>query len=150
MTKIVTSGGKDNRFRIAAKLLPEINHRTRLDVFDEMQQRAEKTVATWDDPATFEPVETQRSIEMVTSSDKWFWLNKGTKVRHAVMSKDWQSKTRPGDLMSGPGEGDVVFVSMKINLPGIAKRGWSEIIVKEVKPLVKDLWRKNARAVRGF
>src|SRR3990170_1600278 len=39
---------------------------------------------------------------------KWHYLDKGTRVRYAVMSRDWRSKTAPGRLRSGQGQGRVV------------------------------------------
>lgn len=55
----------------------------------------------------------------------WFFLNYGTKVRHAVMSKDFKPKTTVGLLSSKKGRGRMVFVSKKIKLPGIKPRKWN-------------------------
>jgi hypothetical protein len=60
---------------------------------------------------------------------KWNWLDQGTDVRYAVMSEDWISKTTPGALQSGQGEGTVVVRGRNAPpMPGIQPRGWSRII----------------------
>ena len=69
--------------------------------------------------------------------DKWFWLDKGTAVRRALMSPDWASKTAPDVVGSGPGSGKVIFVSRKLSLPGIKARNWSKIIRREMKPIFR-------------
>lgn len=69
--------------------------------------------------------------------NKWFWLNDGTRVRRAVMSRDWKSKSVPGVLDVGRGRGRMVFVSKKIKLPGIKARKWSKIILKTFRPMFK-------------
>jgi len=64
---------------------------------------------------------------------KWNWLNEGTRVRRALMSRNWKSKTRPGYLGSGGGRGRVVFISRRLSRPGIQARGWTEIVTKRRK-----------------
>jgi predicted amidohydrolase len=80
----------------------------------------------------------------------WRYLNEGTSVRHAVMSSDWKSKTVPNIIGSFSGEGEVVFVSRKINLPGIEARNFDKLIEKEMKPRFKremeEAMRKAAKA----
>lgn len=61
---------------------------------------------------------------------KWLWLNSGTRVRHALMSSNWRSKTSPGTLFSGGGAGRVVRVSKRVRRPGIKARGWTIIIAR--------------------
>lgn len=56
------------------------------------------------------------------------WLDKGTSVRYALMSKDWRSKTKPGYITSYQGAGHMVFVSRKHPRPGITARQFSRII----------------------
>ncbi len=65
---------------------------------------------------------------------KWNWLNKGTPVRRALMSKDWKSKTRPGLIGSGAGRGRMLFVSRKLKRPGIKARGWTAALEKKWAP----------------
>lgn len=62
---------------------------------------------------------------------KWNWLNEGTRVRRAVMSRNWRSKTRPGSFSSGSGRGRVVFISKRISRPGIKARGWTDKLTKQ-------------------
>lgn len=62
---------------------------------------------------------------------KWRYLNEGTRVRHAVMSKGYRAGTTPGQLRSSRKRGRTVFVSRKIRRPGIAARGWTTVAQKE-------------------
>ena len=54
----------------------------------------------------------------------------GTKVRRALMSRDFIAKTSPSRLASRRGRGGVVFISKKLRLPGIKARKFSEKIQK--------------------
>lgn len=109
-----------------------------------MKRDYEKTVATWDDPPVFEQVTQTTSPDisaLVGTDDRIYgYLDRGTRVRHALMSPDFQPKTRPGELRSYPGQGHVVFISKKLNLPGIKARGWSKMIgQKHKKPFQRDV-----------
>lgn len=57
---------------------------------------------------------------------KWVWLNEGTKVRYAVMTRDFIAKTKPGTFSSGPGKGGKAFMSLTNPRPGIQPRGWTK------------------------
>ena len=80
-----------------------------------------------------------------TDDQVYFWLDKGTSVRRAVMSKDWQSKTTPGSLQSGPGRGRVVFISKKINLPGIEARDFSGKITATIERELEPTFNRNIK-----
>ncbi|RLC88773.1 MAG: hypothetical protein DRJ03_01610 [Chloroflexi bacterium] len=66
--------------------------------------------------------------------NKFRWLNEGTRVRHAVMSKDFRPKTRHRTIGSRRGRGGMVFVSRKIRQPGIKAREWTDEIRKRRTP----------------
>ncbi len=83
--------------------------------------------------------------------NKWVWLNEGTRIRWALMSSDWKSKTRPGKLKSGGGRGRVVVAgkrAMKRPRPGIQARGWTEIIAKRRRrPFTRAMIQAKNRGV---
>lgn len=66
------------------------------------------------------------------------YINDGTPVRRALLSKDWKSKTKVRTIQSGPGSGKVLMVSKKFNFKGIQARQFDqtiqERIVNEVVP----------------
>lgn len=68
---------------------------------------------------------------------KLLWLDEGTQVRWAIVSKDWQSKTRPGQIHSGRGHGRVMARGKKATYharrgrPGLKPRKISQAIVEE-------------------
>jgi hypothetical protein len=116
------------------------------DIGAKVARRYEKTVETWDaDRPTFKVSMMYKSYlwlrVLLTGSEmgikKWNWLNAGTRVRRALMSDDWQSKTAPNDYQSGPGQGRVVFISRDLELPGIKARRWSKMADKEFRPEFK-------------
>lgn len=68
---------------------------------------------------------------------KLLWSDDGTRVRWAVMSSDFQSKTKPGRIRSGRGGGRVVAHGKKATYnarrgkPGLEPRNVSIAIAKE-------------------
>lgn len=65
---------------------------------------------------------------------KFVWLDLGTAIRYAVMSKGFVPKTRAGQLQSWAGKGKMLFVSKKHPMPGIKPRNF-------IKAL-KERWNK--------
>jgi hypothetical protein len=140
----------DFRFEVSAPMLKKDAIRVKLlaanrKLAKKLQAEFEKTTKTWEGDVpefvtdTSLTLDEGASLSVILSGPekgvkKWFWLNRGTDVRHAVMSEDWKSKTTPGFVGSGPGRGEVVFISRKINLPGIEQRDWSKIIMKQFRP----------------
>ena len=69
--------------------------------------------------------------EVVLTSRVAFFLDVGTKVRHAVMSDPFSPKTTPNSRFSGPGVGGKVFVSRKVTLPGMTARNIDETVASD-------------------
>lgn len=112
----------------------------------EVKKQYRQTVSTWSDPPSFDsaislsggdasvlvgPTGTDRQVK------KFLYLDEGTSIRWAVMSRDWRSKTRPGSLNSGPGAGHVVIAGRRAmqsrNIqprPGIQARNFSGTIAE--------------------
>lgn len=85
-----------------------------------------------------------------TTSDIYFYLNSGTSVRRAVLSKDWRSKTVPRELKSGAGAGRVVVVGKKIERPGIKAREWTSVVSDQLRPqFEKDMGELAVEAFGG-
>jgi hypothetical protein len=89
-------------------------------------------------------------------TNKYRWLNFGTKVRRALMSRDFKAKTTPGFLGSGRGRGKMLFVSKKLERPGIKPRKWEHMIYKkwikpwftEIQDAVKNFVAASGHAVK--
>lgn len=71
-------------------------------------------------------------------------LNEGTQVRRALLSPDWQSKTKVGQISSGKGRGMVVAVKPHYSFKGIEARGVEEKIRKSID---KDIQARITKAV---
>lgn len=111
----------------------------------------DKTVATWkeEDKPEFESIvkvgnlaggklakqvmgsASGVSLEVSTDSAIYLYLDEGTEVRYATMSKDFQAKTRPRFIGSRRGRGRRLFVSKKHPRPGIKAREFTKTIAKK-------------------
>lgn len=88
--------------------------------------------------------------------NKWVWLNEGTRIRWALMSKDWKSKTRPRWFGSGRGGGRVVIAGKRAMMrrgirprPGIKARGWTPDLQKRRRrPFTRGMVGAMQRASR--
>jgi len=69
---------------------------------------------------------------------KFRFLDDGTKVRYAVMSRNFEAKTRVGILKSYVGKGKMLFVSKKIN----KGKGMSGIRARKFTKTLRDKWEK--------
>jgi hypothetical protein len=75
-------------------------------------------------------------VAKVSTGDKPFvYVERGTKTRRRLMSKDWVSKTRPKVLSSGPGQGvPTGFAKKNQKMPGIKARDFRVIISEQQQP----------------
>lgn len=109
-----------------------------------------KTTATWKhEKPSFRPKVGRRGNDAVVSTTpggnskgikKFGWLDHGTRIRWAIMSGNWRSKTRPGYVTSYKGAGRVVAVGrrrVRRPRPGIKAREWSPTIFKRRLPKFK-------------
>lgn len=97
---------------------------------------------TWSNPAKFTKkkifVFNGRGIRVFTKDKKMLWLNFGTKVRWAIMSKGFKSKTRHRVIGSRSGSGKVLRRGkrqMQSPKPGIKAREFDKEIAKRRQPL---------------
>lgn len=93
------------------------------------------TVDTWKGKPDFTIQRGNDYRYVYTTSKEYFFVNAGTKVRRAVMSDDFRPKSRPEYIGSNIGRGGVVFISKKINLPGIKARKFDKTI--------QEKWQKQ-------
>lgn len=111
------------------------------------QKEYEKTTRTWRNKPEHEMSMSQTKAEIkatnLTDDRIYFFIHEGTRVRYAVLSKDWQSKTTPGIINSRAGRGKVLFVSKKHPRPGIEARGWTDIIIRNRKGPFKTAMQRR-------
>jgi len=116
-----------------------------------MKRDFQRTTKTWEHEVTFHQlteIEPEPTVLVYTDDEQYGYVSGGTRVRRALMSPDFEAKTRPGALDSFPGKGGVVFISRKLNLPGIEARNFPEAVEKKhKKPHQRDVERAIARAV---
>lgn len=95
--------------------------------------KLEKPVADFDEPVEFTVKVTRNGITITTTSRVYKFLNEGTRVRYATMSKNFSPKTRVGSFSSSRGRGGLLFVNRNKPMPGIVARGWTPIVQKEIQ-----------------
>lgn len=108
---------------------------------------ANLTTQSWDERPTFTAHKVYSDlggrVEIWVSDKRWLWLDQGTKVRYAVMTKPFVAKTKVGVLYSYGGTGRLARVMQKKKknaLPGIAARGWSDLITQRVEPIIRRVY----------
>lgn len=92
-----------------------------------------KTVRTWDNEVKFNLTWDKEadifSVIVSTDSKIFMWVNEGTSIRHALMPKNFQPKTRPRVIGSrSRGTQKPVVVSKSIRRPGIEAREFTDEI----------------------
>lgn len=130
----------------------------------EVQKLYGQAVATWQgDKPDFETLidVTGRDVQVLTGPNgsqealkKFKFLDEGTRIRWALMSRDWKSKTKPGSLRSGRGRGRVVVAGkrhMRRPRPGIKARKWTETIAKRRRrPFTQRMIAAKNRGLKGI
>lgn len=112
----------------------------------EIKTEYEKTTATWKRKPEFEILvgltrpPGSASVLVGTDNEIYNYLDQGTRIRWALMSQDWRSKTTPRRIGSGPGAGRVIIAGRRAMQrrgigprPGIKAREFSETIRKRRK-----------------
>lgn len=118
----------------------------------EVEPRFQSTVKDFNSPPDFD-VDIDEGPKAVigtvsTNDETYYYLTRGTRVRYAVMSADFQAKTRPGTLPSRPGRGGFVTLT-KNPLPGIKARDFDKIIkARTEKKFLQIAKRKLREAVK--
>jgi hypothetical protein len=88
-------------------------------------------------------------VQVATDDAIYRYIDEGTKVRYATMSKDWESKTEPDVVGTFPGKGRRLFINKKRPRPGIKARKFSKNIAKTTqKELARVTKNALARAAR--
>lgn len=109
------------------------------------------TTVTWNHKPDFKITHAAGQMEWTISTDDkiYGYLDQGTKVRRALMSKDFRPKSRSGWIGSNKGRGGVVFISKRIARPGIKARKFAKTIKKKWdKEWPRQLNRAIAAAVQ--
>lgn len=115
-----------------------------------MERDLKSATRTWNHKVDFY-VKSRISAKSITvsiySDDVVFgFVEKGTGVRHAVMTRNFVPKTAPGWLGSRKGSGGVAYISPNITRPGIEARNFykttaskhRKMFVGEMRKLIHD------------
>lgn len=117
----------------------------------DINQRFMMIVSTWRrkprfDRPTIRYAGGDAFIRMSTADKRFLWLDEGTRIRWALLTRDWVSKTTPNSYQSGPGRGYVWLRGKKAILgdesearirrgfhvqPGIEARNWTRMLERD-------------------
>jgi hypothetical protein len=131
------------------------------------ENKYKETVASWKGakPKFQSIIEVESDITVLTGPvgsteavEKFVFLDEGTKIRWAVMSKNWKSKTKPRQLKSGGGRGKVVIAGRramrKRNIKprrGIEARKWTETLGKQrTRPFTKAMIQATNKGLENI
>ena len=112
--------------RVVDKTLVELANGIKMDF--------EATTRTWQHRPEFiiDPTG-QRGV--YTGDPIYRFITRGTSIRYATMTPNFQPKSRRRVIGSSPGAGGLAYVSRRIPRPGIQAREWEEAI--------RDKWRSK-------
>lgn len=106
--------------RVIENSLTETAHAIKID-FD-------VTTETWKDRPLFVIERTPDGRRILTTDATYGYVNRGTRVRRALMEPGFRPKSRRRYIGANAGQGGVVIVSKKLSLPGIEAREFDEAI----------------------
>lgn len=136
----------------AEQKILEVNRRASERLGKRGLQLLQDLTATWDHKPQFEMVTnfSSNDIEVLLGTDdKIFgYLDRGTSVRYAVMTPDFQAKTTPGSLQSGRGRGGVVIVNRKRPRPGIKARDFSGQVEKILNRESEAIFNQEIKRIK--
>lgn len=102
------------------------------ETVDEIDKDYAKTVKTWKTKPDFDKSvkRTKSSItgEVSTTNKIYKYLDRGTRVRFAVMSQNFRPKTRSNVIDSFQGRGGFSHFGVK---PGIEARNWTVVLARK-------------------
>lgn len=107
-----------------------------LDMFKSTTRTFEETDVKFNKKVKDDPNKIVGTVD--TDNEIYGYLNNGTKVRYATMSKDFESKTEPRFIGSKRGRGEVLYVDTRRPRPGIEGRHFDEEIAKKIKPVLES------------
>lgn len=88
-------------------------------------------------------------LNVVTDDAIFIWLNDGTRVRYAHMTRNFKRKSEPRFIGSNPGAGGLAYVSTRVPPePGIQAREWTTVIQEKQQTALNQ--RVNDAIVRGL
>ena len=132
------------RWQNIAKEMPNVLDDGVHELANEALALYQKTTRTWTHQPTFVAQRESTARWRVETDDPIYgYVDRGTRVRRALMSRDWVSKTKPNVIASYAGRGRVVFISRKLTLPGIKARNFSKRIREQIQPRAANKLREK-------
>jgi hypothetical protein len=120
--------------RLLAKLTTAVlaENNTHLQLYNQ-------ATATWNGKPswkkTLRATATYIAAEISTSSKPFAYVEGGTSVRYATMTRNFSPKSRPGSLRASPGAGGRAYVSRMVPRRGIVARNFTTTIVNKRYPV---------------
>lgn len=97
-----------------------------------IQTDFDTTVMTWRRQPDFRIQKPSEDTRIIGTEDQIYqYIDFGTRVRYATMSRDFRPKTVPNMIGSQQGRGRVLYISRRRPRPGIQARNFSRVIQKK-------------------
>ena len=100
------------------------------------------TTQTWKTRPEFKIESQPGERKVFTDNDIYRFITRGTRVRYATMSADFQPKTRPLFIGSNKGRGGVVRISKLHPRPGIKAREYEQTIGEKWRKLLPKILQR--------
>lgn len=112
----------------------------------------EKTTKNWHHRVIFRSAVNLKgdtpSVTTETSDHPYWFVHEGVSVLRAVFSRNWAPKTQPKVLGSGPGSGQMLYVTKKIAKPPYKPRKFTEKIIEiRQKPFQENMQKAIERGI---
>lgn len=100
----------------------------------------QETTKTWADKPEFKiRVKSDPPARDVYTEDEIYkYIDLGTRVKYATMSRDFRAKTMPGVIGSFTGRGHLLYVDRRRPRPGIKAREFTKAIQARSRTRMKD------------
>lgn len=102
-----------------------------------------RTTTTWSHRPKWVARRRKDGWTIYVSTNIYRFLDQGTEVRYATMTRDFKAKTRVGQFASYNGRGGLAYVNTAKPKPGIAARGWTLKVAVEVEKIIKRVYREK-------
>lgn len=123
----------------------------------ELDRDMNRPTDTWSSPITTRKQQGDNYVQVTTNDKRWYYLNKGTSIRWAIVTPDFESKTWPNSLDPRPGRGRVLIRGKRAMLaagipprPGIQARNWINEISKLEQPVFQSRYSRILQDGRIF
>lgn len=154
---VETIGGSFNGPYVA-KMMPAIRAKIKRIMREEANLHKRillRAVSTWDEQPLFE-IESEENEDKIfysifTDDRIFYFIDKGTRIRFATMTRDFSPKSVPNSLVARPGSGGLAYVNPRRPRRGIEPRNFMITVYEKRRPIyVSKLVRETTKIMDRY